>query len=74
MDPGEDERNIAWVRGFSDAMRPFGLDTAAYPNFVGPDEGDARLRATYGEEKYARLVEVKSKSGPGQRVPAESRT
>ena len=64
MDPGEDERNIAWVRGFSEAMRPFGLDTAAYPNFVGPDEGEARLRATYGEAKYARLVELKNKWDP----------
>jgi FAD/FMN-containing dehydrogenase len=64
MDPGEDERNIAWVRGFSEAVRQFGLDTAAYPNFVGPDEGDARLRATYGEEKYARLVELKSRWDP----------
>ena len=29
-----------------------------FPNFIEPDEGN-RLRASYGDEKYARLVEVK---------------
>jgi FAD/FMN-containing dehydrogenase len=63
MDPSEDDRNTAWARGFAEAMRPFGLGTAL-PNFIEPDEGLARLRASYGEDKYARLVELKEKWDP----------
>jgi FAD/FMN-containing dehydrogenase len=64
MDPGEDDRNVAWTRGFAEAMRPFGIERAALPNFIEADEGVERLRASYGEDKYARLVEVKSKWDP----------
>jgi hypothetical protein len=63
MDPSDDERNIAWARGFAEAMRPFGVGTA-FPNFIEPDEGAARLRASYGDEKYARLVELKRRWDP----------
>ena len=63
MDPSEDERNIAWTRGFHDAMRPFGIGTGL-PNFIEPDEGAARLRASYGEDKYARLVALKQRWDP----------
>jgi len=63
MDPSEDERNTAWARGFATAMRNFGLGTG-FPNFIEPDEGD-RLRASFGEEKYRRLVELKRRWDPG---------
>jgi hypothetical protein len=63
MDPAEDERNTAWARGFAEAMRAFGLDRAL-PNFIEPDEGVARLRASYGQDKYDRLVELKNKWDP----------
>jgi FAD/FMN-containing dehydrogenase len=63
MDPSEDDRNRAWVRGFSDAMGSFGLDKAQ-PNFIEPDEGFDRVRASYGEDKFARLVELKRKWDP----------
>jgi hypothetical protein len=61
MDLEEDDRNVAWTRGFAEAMRPFGIGTAALPNFIEPDEGFAKLRESYGEDKYARLVELKKK-------------
>ncbi len=63
MDPSEDERNVAWARGFHEAMRPFAVGTTL-PNFIEPDEGNARLRASYGEEKYARLVALKQRWDP----------
>jgi FAD/FMN-containing dehydrogenase len=63
MDPLEDEANIAWTRGFHEAMRQFCVGTAL-PNFIEPDEGVARLRASYGEEKYARLVALKQRWDP----------
>jgi FAD/FMN-containing dehydrogenase len=64
MDPAEDERNIAWVRGFAEAMEPFGRGTAALPNFIDVDQGVERLRSSYGEEKYTRLTELKQKWDP----------
>jgi FAD/FMN-containing dehydrogenase len=63
MDPAEDDRNRSWARGFAEAMRSFGIGTAL-PNFIEPDEGAARLRASYGEDNYARLVELKGKWDP----------
>jgi FAD/FMN-containing dehydrogenase len=63
MDPSEDDRNTAWARGFAEAMRPFGVGTA-YPNFIEPDEGVARLRSSYGPEKYERLVALKRQWDP----------
>ena len=62
MDPSEDERNTAWARGFAEAMRRFGLGTA-FSNFIEPDEG-GRLRASYGDEKYERLVALKRQWDP----------
>jgi hypothetical protein len=65
MDPDEDERNRAWTRGFAEAMEPFGIGRAAFPNFIEVDEGAQRVRASYGPEKYERLVELKRKWDPG---------
>ena len=64
MDPAEDERNTEWARGYAEAMRPFGIGQAP-PNFIALDEGAGRLRASFGEEKYAKLVELKRGWDPG---------
>jgi FAD/FMN-containing dehydrogenase len=61
-DPGEDADNIGWARSFAAAMEPFSRG-CVYVNFLG-DEGDERIRAAYGEETYARLVDVKSAYDP----------
>ena len=61
-DPLESDRNVNWVRGAWQAIRPF-ASGAVYINFLG-DEGDERVRAAYGAEKYARLVELKKKYDP----------
>jgi FAD/FMN-containing dehydrogenase len=62
LDPAQDERNRDWARGFAAAMQRFGVGTA-FANFIEPDEGE-RLRQSYGEEKYARLVETKLRWDP----------
>lgn len=62
MDPAEDERNTEWARGFARAMEAFGHGTA-FSNFIEPDE-QGRLRASYGEEKYERLLELKRRWDP----------
>jgi berberine-like enzyme len=66
MDPRDDDPNRAFTRGFADAMKDFGIGTGAFPNFIEPGESDAgaRLRASYGAEKYERLVELKNKWDP----------
>jgi FAD/FMN-containing dehydrogenase len=62
QDPADTERHIDWVGRFSEAMRPF-TTGGVYLNFE-PDEGEERVRAGYGAEKYARLVELKDKWDP----------
>ena len=51
-----------WTKAYWDAVHPFDLG-GAYPNFMMDDEGDARLKATYGDN-YARLVAVKKTYDP----------
>jgi hypothetical protein len=60
MDPGENDRNIAWTRGFAEAMEPFGIGTAAFPNFIEPARPTHGC-AAHGDANYAQLVEVKNK-------------
>jgi FAD/FMN-containing dehydrogenase len=61
--PGDDVRGKAWVRDAVADMKPFST-TAVYLNFVGDDEGEDRVRASYGEENYARLAAVKAEFDP----------
>jgi len=62
QDPGQTELHLDWVRRFSEAMAPFSTG-GVYLNFE-PDEGEERVRAGYGAEKYARLVALKDKWDP----------
>ncbi|WP_292165035.1 FAD-binding oxidoreductase [Mesorhizobium sp.] len=51
-----------WTKGYWEAIHPFDLG-GAYPNFMMDDEGDARLKATYGEN-YKRLATLKKEYDP----------
>jgi hypothetical protein len=51
----------AWAQDYWTALKPHSLG-AGYVNFM-QDEGDDRVRATYGQNYY-RLVEVKTKYDP----------
>jgi len=62
--PQEDRRHIEWAREYWAATHPFSTG-AAYINFMTEDEGDARVRAAYGDQLYARLGETKAKFDPG---------
>jgi FAD binding domain/Berberine and berberine like len=62
MEPEQDAAQIAWARQLADDMRPH-TTTGVYLNFTS-DEGDDRVRSTYGEEKYARLVALKDRYDP----------
>jgi FAD/FMN-containing dehydrogenase len=50
-----------WVRNFWSALEPW--HTTVYVNFLG-DEGEDRIRAAYGAEKYDRLKTLKRKYDP----------
>jgi len=61
-DQSDDERGKAWVRRSTAEMKPYDVGSA-YLNFVA-DAGDDQVRASYGEENYARLSAVKSEFDP----------
>lgn len=56
------KRHIAWVRSAWDKLRPFSTG-GVYVNFQSADEGEERVRASYGKN-FNRLAEVKAKYDP----------
>ena len=61
-DEPEAERFQEWIRDAGDRIRPF-TTGRTYINFQAADEGDDRIRATYGAN-FERLVAVKQKYDP----------
>jgi FAD/FMN-containing dehydrogenase len=61
-DQDADPENIAWAREYFDAMTPFSTG-GVYVNFLGT-EGEERIRAAYGPQKYERLAALKRKYDP----------
>ena len=74
-DPGETDRQIAWARTFTETMRPWSVGKAP-PNFIAADEAADRLRASYGDDKFRKLMALKAKYDPdnvfalNQNIPA----
>ena len=62
-DPAAAEAEIAWAHAFKETMRPWAVDKAP-ANFISADEGQTRLRASYGDHKYERLVALKDTFDP----------
>jgi FAD/FMN-containing dehydrogenase len=62
-DRGDAERETAWAREFMETMRPWGTAKAP-PNFISSDDTETRLRVSYGDEKFERLVALKDKYDP----------
>ena len=73
--PHEDQQHMGWAREFWGAAHPLSTGIG-YTNFMTEDEGDARVRAAYGEELYARLRKTKNEFDPtnlfhgAQNIPA----
>ncbi len=59
----DDDANIGWVRDYRKANAPF-TTGGVYLNFIG-DEGDERIKAAFGPEKYDRLAQIKAEYDPG---------
>ena len=62
-DRAQAEQETAWARSFMETMRPWAAGKTL-PNFISIDEGAERLRASYGDEKFERLVALKDKYDP----------
>src|SRR5439155_15087276 len=62
FDPSEDAQQEASNREFATALAPFATG-GVYVNFLG-NEGEARVRAAYGDAKYDRLARLKRRYDP----------
>lgn len=64
-DAADDAARTAWVKGFSDAVRPRAMATQ-YVNFMGHDDDPAHHKAlsVYGPAKLDRLVSLKRRYDP----------
>jgi FAD/FMN-containing dehydrogenase len=63
FDDQQQQAEIAWARRFLASMRPWSVDQAP-PNFLEPDEGTRRVRSSFGEAKFQRLVALKNRYDP----------
>jgi FAD/FMN-containing dehydrogenase len=63
IDPSESEKHIQWTRTFWKAMQPYSVG-GAYINFQSQDEGEDRVKSTYGSTKLERLSRLKKKYDP----------
>jgi hypothetical protein len=57
---------MRWTVDFWTAMRPFSTG-GVYVNFLSNDDGQDRVKAAYGADKYDRLVQIKNKYDPANR-------
>jgi FAD/FMN-containing dehydrogenase len=62
-DPANNEKIISWTKSYYDALHPYSAG-GAYVNFLMGDEGEDRVKKTYGAN-YERLVVIKNKYDPG---------
>lgn len=61
--PADDAREIQWTRDLWTATQPFSTG-GVYVNFLSEDDGPERVKAAYGDEKYQRLVDLKTRYDP----------
>ncbi|HEX6508734.1 MAG TPA: FAD-binding protein, partial [Chloroflexota bacterium] len=61
-DRGADADNVAWAQEYFAALEPFSTG-GVYVNFLG-EEGEERIRAAYGKQKYERLAALKNTYDP----------
>ncbi len=66
-DPASDDAEIRWVREAAARFGSHNPRDGGYLNYAAPDETHDRVRAAYGDEKYARLLEVKRRVDPDNR-------
>ncbi|MBA3687730.1 MAG: FAD-binding oxidoreductase [Chloroflexi bacterium] len=65
-DPGEDSSRIAWARSYASSLEPVSVSGGGYLNYSTEETGE-RILAAFGDEKFSRLVGLKSKWDPDNR-------
>jgi FAD/FMN-containing dehydrogenase len=60
LDREESDKHIKWTRDFWTAMQPYSTG-GVYVNFLSEDDGEDRVKAAYGADKYERLVTLKNR-------------
>ncbi len=63
-DPAEDDAQVGWARTMTDALEESSLSGAGYGNYQPVDETADRVRASYGPQRYERLVRLKNRYDP----------
>ena len=53
-----------WVRSVADALRPLSVEDGVYVNGMTDFDALSPVQGAYGPEKYARLVDIKTKYDP----------
>jgi Berberine and berberine like. len=61
-DPANADAIRSWTIEYHEALHPYSMG-GGYVNFIGTEEGQDRVQATYGPN-YARLAEIKAKYDP----------
>ena len=61
-DPETAEAHVAWAKAIADDLKPHTTD-GVYLNYTS-DDGEERVRSTYGPAKYDRLVALKDRYDP----------
>ena len=62
--PEDDDVAIGWSRRVNDIVAPLSLTGGGYVNYSPVDESAERIRAAYGDERWARLLAVKRRYDP----------
>ena len=64
MEPDQEtaDAHVGWAKGLADDLKPHSTD-GVYLNYIS-DEGEERVRSTYGPVKYDRLVALKDRYDP----------
>lgn len=63
-DPAEEKTHIDWTRKFWKSLQPYSTG-GGYINFQSSDEGEQRVKDTYGSQKLKRLTALKNEYDPG---------
>lgn len=67
-DAADDGREIAWSRAYAAAVEPWCTASGGgYLNYGSPDEPVERIRAAFGDSKFARLQKAKRRWDPDNR-------
>jgi FAD/FMN-containing dehydrogenase len=58
-----DDEHLAWARDYATGLAPYATG-AEYVNYMSEDVQSGRIRASYGDTKFARLQELKRQYDP----------